>query len=147
MKRKLVEFALDTSIFEVLLCHINNFSSFTLINLISLAIFLSFCLTVHNTYVQPRLWGYVFFAQMFVFFSHNFHFFLAKFSHDIFRENFEFSISRKFSHFSRANEMRKRSKMVAKNENFRETIFPFRWKPYIKLTCFNHSSLMIWYIV
>ena len=31
-------------------------------NLISLAIFLSFCLSVHNTYVQPWLWGYVFFA-------------------------------------------------------------------------------------
>ena len=31
-------------------------------NLISLTIFLSFCLSVHNTYVQPWLWGYVFFA-------------------------------------------------------------------------------------
>ena len=42
-------------------------------NLILPAIFLSFCLSVHNTYVQPWLWGYVFFAITFVFFSHNFH--------------------------------------------------------------------------
>ena len=48
-------------------------------NLISLAIFLSFCLSVHSTYVQQRLWVYVFFAQIFVFFRIIF-IFLAKFS-------------------------------------------------------------------
>ena len=50
-----------------------------------------------------------------------------------------FFFSRKFSHFLRANEMRKQSEMVAKKKisrkmrNFRETIFPFRWKPYLRL--------------
>ena len=99
-------------------------------NLISLAIFLSFCLSVHNTYVQPWLWGYVFFANIFVFFSHNFHFFreiffffFALFFLEIFalffREIFAFSISRKFSLFSWANEMQKRSEMVARKK-FRE---------------------------
>ena len=84
-------------------------------NLISLAIFLSFCLFVHNTFVQPWLWGYVFFSK-FLCFLHNFHFFREIFvlffteifglffalffarnlSIIFFREISAFSISRKF---------------------------------------------------
>ena len=49
-------------------------------NLISLAIFLSFCLSVQNTNVQPWLRGYVFFAKILCFF-HIISIFFAKFSH------------------------------------------------------------------
>jgi len=79
-----------------------------------------------------------------VFFSQNFGIsfreilaFFSKFSYFLFRENFAFfrktdwsEISRKkrkFSNFSRANEMRKWSEMVPEKK-LRETIFPFRWK-------------------
>ena len=89
-------------------------------NLISLAIFLSFCLSVHNTYVQPRLWGYVFFAKTFVlfriilFFSRNFRiFYFAKISY-FFAKQIEAKFREKNQNFLRANEMRKRSEMVAK---------------------------------
>ena len=45
--------------------------SFIMSLMISLANFLRFCLSVHNTYVQPWLWGNVF-RKIFVFFSRNF---------------------------------------------------------------------------
>ena len=83
-------------------------------NLISQAIFLSFCLSVHKTYVQPRLWGFFcpnlcVFSLILVFFSKFSYYFFAKFSHyffrkifTFFREIFAFSISQKFrSIFSR----------------------------------------------
>ena len=80
-------------------------------NLISLAIFLSFCLFVHKTYIQPYDYEAVYFSQnfcvfriisslfceIFVLFSYDifalffreiFIFFFAKFSHYFFREIF-----------------------------------------------------------
>ena len=100
-------------------------------NLISLATFLSFCLSVHNTYVHFLHYIFKKFAHFFAKFSH---YFFAKFSHyfyheifalffhkifAFFSEIFAISISRTFrpflrnrlkrknSQFSRANEMRK----------------------------------------
>ena len=97
-------------IFEVLLCHINNFSSFTLINVwwreFDFSSYLLKFLSVRQQYIlQPWLWSYVFFANFFAqfpFFSQNFRFiFLQKFSlyfRIIFfafvREIFAFSFSR-----------------------------------------------------
>ena len=113
-------------------------------NLISLAIFLSFCLFVHNTFVQPWLWGYVFFSK-FLCFLHNFHFFreifvlffreifaiffsrnfwifyFAKISHFLFSGNFRVfraQNGRKIFFFSKKNVSRKM-------RNFRESIFFF----------------------
>ena len=119
-------------------------------NLISLAIFLSFCLSVHNTYVL--------FSQ----------YFFAKFSHYFFREffalffcgifnifaNFRISIFAKFSLFCETDWseiLRKNRKFsyflermkceniffLRKMQNFRETIYLFHWKPYIRHTMAN----------
>ena len=100
-------------------------------NLISLAIFLSLCLSIHNTY---------FFCEIFALFFAKCSHFCVKFSHFLFlevfslffREVFVFSISQKFaffretdsskiprkkqnfSHFSLANEMQKCRDMMAK---------------------------------
>ena len=49
-----------------------------------------------------------------------------------FREIFAFLISRKFLHFVQANKMRKNAKFSRKLQNFLETIYFFRWKPYFK---------------
>ena len=115
-------------------------------NLISLAIFLSFCLSVHNTFITytfnhdyeamycfPKF--VCFFRIIFIFSRNLFIIILRKFSHYFFRiysRNFCIFYFAKISHFfakqieakkakffafSRANEMRKRSEMVA-NKNF-----------------------------
>ena len=137
-------------------------------NLISLTIFLSFCLSVHNTYVQPWLWGYVFFAKIVVFFRIIFNFF-AKFSRFFsrifriiffsrnfriifFREIFAFFYFAKISHFLFRENFRifrertkceNEAKFSRKMRNFCETIFPYRWKPYSKYTNFNWKFLKI----
>ena len=67
-------------------------------NLISLAIFLSFCLSVHNTYVQPWFWE----ERIFLWTNHKFSHFFAKFSHNFFSEfshYFYREISSLFNHF------------------------------------------------
>ena len=78
---------------------------------------------------------------MFYFFALFSHYFFAKFSHFLFRENFAFfretdesEISRKmrtFLHFSRVNEMRKRSKKKfrEKCEIFAKRFFLFAGNP------------------
>ena len=122
-------------------------------NLISLAIFLSLCLSIHNTYF--------FFCEIFALFFAKCSHFCVKFSHFLFlevfslffREVFVFSISQKFaffretdsskiprkkqkfSHFSLANEMQKCRDMMAKFF-FAKTIFPFCWKHYFQGSIF-----------
>ena len=68
----------------------------------------SVCPSTINTFNHD--YEAMYFSQNFFVFSHNFHFVFAKFSHYFFHE----IITLSFSHFSRAHEMRKRSKMVAK---------------------------------
>ena len=115
----------DTSIFEVLSCHINNFSSFTLINVwwreFDFSIYLNKFLSVRPQYIRSimtmRLCIFcqhfcVFFRIIFIF-SRNFRIFyfaknFALFFSPFFAKIFAFSNSRKFSHFSRVNEMRKK---------------------------------------
>ena len=141
----------DTSIFEVLLCHINNFSSYTLINVwwreFDFSNYLFKFLSVDPQYIRSTMTmrlcifakTFVFFCIIFIFFCEIFVLFFVKFSHFLakflhyfrlffceiflfyFRENFAFfretdgsEISRKFSRFSRTNEMQKQSEMVAK---------------------------------
>ena len=83
-RKELVEFCYDISWFEVLLCHMNNFSSFTLIIVWICHLFLKIL----------DFWG--FFVAQFQFFSPN------------------FCIIFLFTWFSRAKEMRKWSELVAK---------------------------------
>ena len=116
--------------FEVLFCHINDFSSY-----------LFKFLSVHNTYVQPWLWGYVFFAK-YLCFLHDFHFFSRNFSiifsqnlRIIFFANFciflrnrlkwNFAIKAKIFEFFARERNVKRSEMVAKNAKFSRNDFSF----------------------
>ena len=76
----------------------------------------------------------VFFAK-FSLVLHNFHFF-AKFSHKIFalffRKIFAKQIETNFRIFrERTNETENEAKWSRTMQNFRETSFPFRWKPWI----------------
>ena len=87
-------------------------------NLISLAIFLSFCQSVHNTYVQPWLWGYVFFAK-FPLFREIFVLFFREIFALFFREIFALFFRETFAFF--------------RETDWSETTFPFRWKPYNNL--------------
>ena len=105
-------------------------------NLISLATFLSFCLSVHNSYVHLLHYFFKKFSHFFrEIFTLVFREIFALFFHKIFAffsEIFAISISRTFrpflrnrlkpknSQFSRAKEMRKWSEMVAKDKIFRK---------------------------
>ena len=105
-------------------------------NLISFGFFLSFCLSVHNTYVQPWLWGYVFFAKIFVFFRIIFIFF-AKFSLHFFAKQIEAKFTQNFAKkakifaffVSERNAKTKRNgrkkKNFAKNAKFSQNDFSF----------------------
>ena len=65
---------------------------------IFLRIFLSFCLSIHNTYVQPWLWGYVFFGKIVVFLR-NFRFIFSRNFRVFFREICAILCSRNFTFF------------------------------------------------
>ena len=117
----------DTSIFKVLLCHINNFSYFTLINTwwreFDFSSYLFKFLYVRPQYIRSTMtMGLCFFMQNFcvfriisILFREIFVLFFREIFIFIFSRNFRIIFGKliKFSHFSRANEM----------QNFRETIF------------------------
>ena len=107
----------DSSIFEVLVCHINNFYSFTFINVcrgkFDFTIYLFKFLSVRPQNMRSTV----------------------IMSQPITRKNFEFFtlFFVNFSHFlwnfRERTKCENEAKWSLKMRNFLETIFPFRWKP------------------
>ena len=91
--------------------------------MLRICIFAKFLCFFHINSIIFAKFSFYFFAKFSLYF-------FAKFSHYFFEKIFAFSISRKFSYFSGANEMRKRSKMVTK-KNFAKRLFLFVWNPSI----------------
>ena len=123
----------DSSIFEVLLCHINNFSSFTLINIwwrefdfISyLFKFLfkpsKFCIIIREIFA-------LFFREIFAFFAIFFGFFCENFAFSSFAKILHFfakEIDTKFREKSEnSHSFHKRTKCKAKGSRKKHNIFP-----------------------
>ena len=119
----------DSSIFEVLLCHLNKSSFFTFINVwwreFDFISYLFKFLPVHPQYIRSIF--ALFSLNVRIIFSRNF----CIFYFDFFAKQIKVKFcekSEKFCIFARLQNARMKRNF---RENFvlRETIFPYRWKP------------------